>query len=155
LEDLGSLDEPLWLVIDDLHELQADEAVHQVELLLASAPPQLRLVLLTRRDLRLGLHRLRLEGELTEIRGGELGFSPPRAGRAFGCRVRDGADHPSETIALDAADRGPVPAALTPRTLNLYVVPAARPVTVVNGCPLVDGVLRPMQLEHAGEGMTS
>src|SRR6516165_6601686 len=56
LEDLRSLPERVWLVIDDLHELQAEEAVHQVELLLAGAPPELRLVLLTRRDLRLGLH---------------------------------------------------------------------------------------------------
>jgi LuxR family transcriptional regulator, maltose regulon positive regulatory protein len=75
LEDLGSLDERLWLVLDDLHELQAEEAIHQVELLLGSAPAQLRFVLLTRRDLPLGLHRLRLEGELTEIRGKELRFS--------------------------------------------------------------------------------
>jgi len=57
LEDLSSLDERLWLVIDDLHELHAEEAVHQVELLIASAPPQVRFVLVTRRDLRLGLHR--------------------------------------------------------------------------------------------------
>jgi hypothetical protein len=35
LEDLGSVDERLWLVIDDLHELQAEEAVRQVERLLA------------------------------------------------------------------------------------------------------------------------
>jgi LuxR family maltose regulon positive regulatory protein len=76
LEDLGSLDEPVWLVIDDLHELQTPEAIRQIELLLATAPPQLRLVLSTRRDLRLGLHRLRLEGELTEIRREDLRFSP-------------------------------------------------------------------------------
>lgn len=75
LEDLGSLQERLWLVIDDLHELQSHEAIHDMELLLAAAPPGLRFVLLTRRDLRLGLHRLRVEGELTEIRGGDLRFS--------------------------------------------------------------------------------
>jgi LuxR family maltose regulon positive regulatory protein len=75
LEDLSTLDERLWLVIDDLHELLAEEAVHQLELLLGSAPPQLRFVLSTRRDLRLGLHRLRVEGELTEIRVQELRFS--------------------------------------------------------------------------------
>jgi ATP/maltotriose-dependent transcriptional regulator MalT len=34
------------------------------ELLLMRAPPGLRFVLATRHDLRLGLHRLRLEGEL-------------------------------------------------------------------------------------------
>jgi LuxR family maltose regulon positive regulatory protein len=75
LEDVSSLDERLWLVVDDLHELQAEVAIHWLELLLASAPPQLRVVLLTRRDLRLGLHRLRVEGELTEIRGEDLRFS--------------------------------------------------------------------------------
>ena len=32
-------------------------------------------MLATRHDLRLGLHRLRLEGELTEIRAADLRFS--------------------------------------------------------------------------------
>jgi LuxR family maltose regulon positive regulatory protein len=76
LEDLGSLDGRVWLVIDDLHELQTPEVIREMQLLLGSAPPQLRLVLLTRRDLRLGLHRLRVEGELTEIRGEDLRFTP-------------------------------------------------------------------------------
>ncbi|TCC49560.1 hypothetical protein E0H73_42190 [Kribbella pittospori] len=52
LEDLSSLREPQWLVIDDLHELQADEAIRDLELLLRTAPPELRFVLLARRDLR-------------------------------------------------------------------------------------------------------
>jgi len=37
LEDVGWLDERVWLVIDDLHELQDEQAIGQVELLLASA----------------------------------------------------------------------------------------------------------------------
>src|SRR5256885_11681034 len=40
--------------------------------LLMRGPPELRFVLATRHDLRLGLHRLRLEGELTEIRAADL-----------------------------------------------------------------------------------
>jgi LuxR family transcriptional regulator, maltose regulon positive regulatory protein len=44
LEDLSSLQEPLWLVIDDVHELQADQAIHQMELLLGAAPPELRML---------------------------------------------------------------------------------------------------------------
>jgi LuxR family transcriptional regulator, maltose regulon positive regulatory protein len=94
LEDLGSLEEPVWLVIDDLHELQSQEAIDQLGLLLAGAPAQLRLVLLTRRDLRLGLHRLRVEGELTEVRGEDLRFSLQES-RALmdgaGVRLSDGA----------------------------------------------------------------
>ena len=94
LEDLSSLREPLWLVIDDLHELQADQAIRDMELLLGTAPPQLRFVLLTRRDLRLGLHRLRVEGELTEIRGEDLRFTLEESRallEAAGVRLSDGA----------------------------------------------------------------
>jgi LuxR family transcriptional regulator, maltose regulon positive regulatory protein len=74
-EDLSSLEAPLWLVIDDLHELEAKDAIERLERFLRRAPAELRFVLLTRRDLRLGLHRLRLEGELTEIRGEDLSFT--------------------------------------------------------------------------------
>ncbi|MDT7704910.1 MAG: LuxR family transcriptional regulator, maltose regulon positive regulatory protein [Pseudonocardiales bacterium] len=74
LADLAALDEPLWLVIDDLHELPA-EALRQLTLLLLRAPEQLRFVLTTRRDLRLGLHRLRVAGELTELRAADLCFT--------------------------------------------------------------------------------
>jgi LuxR family transcriptional regulator, maltose regulon positive regulatory protein len=94
LEDLRSLPERLWLVIDDLHELQADEAIPEIELLLSSAPPELRLVLMTRRDLRLGLHRLRVEGELTEIRAEDLRFTMGESRallEAAGVRLSDGA----------------------------------------------------------------
>jgi LuxR family maltose regulon positive regulatory protein len=75
LEDLGSLEDRVWLVIDDLHELRSTEALCQLELLLLRSPAQLRFVLATRHDQRLGLHRLRLEGELTEIRAADLRFT--------------------------------------------------------------------------------
>ena len=75
LADLGPLDEAIWLVIDDLHELCSDDVFRQLELLLMRSPAVLRFVLLSRRELHLGLHRLRLEGELTEIRAGDLRFS--------------------------------------------------------------------------------
>jgi LuxR family maltose regulon positive regulatory protein len=94
LEDLGSLDERLWLVIDDLHELRAQEALRPLELLLDGAPPELRFVLSTRRDMRLGLHRLRVAGELTELRGEDLRFGVGEASAllaAAGLRLSDGA----------------------------------------------------------------
>jgi LuxR family transcriptional regulator, maltose regulon positive regulatory protein len=74
LKDLARLADRLWLVVDDVHEL-AGEAVRQLELLIMRAPPELRFVLATRHDLQLRLHRLRLEGELTEIRAADLKFS--------------------------------------------------------------------------------
>ena len=79
LEDLGGLEDQVWLVIDDVHELRSDEAMRQLELLVMRAPARLRFVLATRHDLRLGLHRLRLEGELTEIRAANLRFTLDQA----------------------------------------------------------------------------
>jgi LuxR family transcriptional regulator, maltose regulon positive regulatory protein len=83
LKDLAPLEEPLWLLLDDVHELGSDQAQQQLELLVMRAPPQLRFVLATRHDLRLGLHRLRLEGELTEIRADDLRFGLPEATALF------------------------------------------------------------------------
>jgi len=83
LTDLAPLEDRIWLVIDDLHELGADEARRQLELVLMRAPPQLRFVLATRHDVRLGLHRLRLEGELTEIREADLRFTVAEARGMF------------------------------------------------------------------------
>jgi LuxR family maltose regulon positive regulatory protein len=57
LTDLASLDQRLWLVIDDLHELGSDQARQQLELLVMRAPAELRFVLATRHDVRLGLER--------------------------------------------------------------------------------------------------
>ena len=83
LKDLAPLQERLWLVIDDAHELGSAEARRQLELLLMRAPQELRLVLATRHDVRLGLHRLRLEGELTEIRADDLRFTVAEAQALF------------------------------------------------------------------------
>ena len=83
LRDLAPLEELMWLVIDDLHELGAEEARRQLELLVMRAPPRLRFVLATRHDVRLGLHRLRLEGELTEIREADLRFTAAEARELF------------------------------------------------------------------------
>jgi LuxR family maltose regulon positive regulatory protein len=82
LTDLAPLEESLWLVIDDVHELGPD-ALRQLELLVMRAPEELRLVLATRHDVRLGLHRLRLEGELAEIRADDLRFSSAEARALF------------------------------------------------------------------------
>ena len=83
LEDLGALEDRIWLVIDDVHELGPAEALAQLKLLVMRAPAELRFVLATRHDLRLGLHRLRLEGELTEIRTADLRLAADEARALF------------------------------------------------------------------------
>ena len=97
LEDLGPLPERVWLVIDDVHELASGEMLAQLGLFLLRAPPGLRFVLATRRDVRLGLHRLRLEGELTEVRAGDLRFSVEEARALF---EGAGAEVPDAALAL-------------------------------------------------------
>jgi LuxR family maltose regulon positive regulatory protein len=75
LDDLESLEEPMLLVIDDLHELASADALRWLQMFLSQLPKSLAVVLATRQDPRLGLHRLRLTGELTELRGPDLRFS--------------------------------------------------------------------------------
>src|SRR4029079_19500353 len=63
------------LVVDDLHELNSPEALAQLTRLLTSLPLQVHGILTTGHDVRLGLHQLRLAGELAEIRAADLRFS--------------------------------------------------------------------------------
>jgi LuxR family maltose regulon positive regulatory protein len=79
LTDLAPLQDRIYLVIDDVQELGPAEAQRQLELLVMRAPEALRFVLATRHDVRLGLHRLRLEGELAEIREPDLRFTVAEA----------------------------------------------------------------------------
>jgi LuxR family transcriptional regulator, maltose regulon positive regulatory protein len=83
LVDLTALGEPLWLVIDDLDELRSPETLGHLELFLSRAPAELRVALATRHDLRLGLHRARLDGELTELRADDLRFTVEEARDLF------------------------------------------------------------------------
>ena len=83
LEDLDPLEDRLWLVIDDLDELHSDVALRQLQVLVQRARPELRLVLAARHDVRLGLHRLRLEGLLTELRADDLWFTLDEARALF------------------------------------------------------------------------
>jgi LuxR family transcriptional regulator, maltose regulon positive regulatory protein len=61
LKDLTRLGDRVWLVVHDVHELGPAKAGRQLELLVMRGPLELRLVLATRQDVRLGLHQLRPE----------------------------------------------------------------------------------------------
>lgn len=73
--DLRALERPVLLVVDDLHELLSPDALDLLERFLAGLPAALRVVLASREDVGLGLHRLRLAGTLTEIRGPDMRFT--------------------------------------------------------------------------------
>ena len=72
---LVELDEPVVLVLDDLHEVGDGGVIGDLDRLLRHPPTALRLVISTRVDPPLRLGRLRLTGELTEIREADLAFT--------------------------------------------------------------------------------
>ncbi|ASR35150.1 hypothetical protein BAY61_09330 [Prauserella marina] len=72
---LGGLTQPLTLVVDHLHRLSAPEAWHDLETLLCSLPPNLRLVLSTRERPPLAVHRLHVAGRLRDIGAAELALT--------------------------------------------------------------------------------
>ncbi len=63
------------LIIDDLHELRSSDALARLDRLLANLPSSARIVLSSRRDPPVRLHRFRLAGEVAEIRAGDLRFT--------------------------------------------------------------------------------
>ena len=88
LGELDSLAHPAVLVVDDMHELESADALEWLEVFLGALPPELHVILTTREEPRLGLHRLRLTGRLTDLRGPDLRFSFEEAEDLFrGARV--------------------------------------------------------------------
>ncbi|TWF80140.1 LuxR family maltose regulon positive regulatory protein [Pseudonocardia hierapolitana] len=77
---IGTAPGPLRLVLDDVHELTAPNPLHGLASLLRDRPPGLHLVLSGRTDPPLPLARMRLTGELHEIRADRLRFSLAEAG---------------------------------------------------------------------------
>jgi LuxR family maltose regulon positive regulatory protein len=77
---LFELEGPVVLILDDLHEATGQAVVGQLRFLLRHAPPQLRLVVSSRADPPLALHRLRVAGQLGELREAELAFTLEEAG---------------------------------------------------------------------------
>jgi LuxR family maltose regulon positive regulatory protein len=87
---LAKREKPVTLVLDDFHEVADPAAAADVQTLVEHAPPALRLVICSRTDPPLRLQRLRVSGQLTEVRARELAFTVSETGelgRALGLRV--------------------------------------------------------------------
>ncbi|MFI7607864.1 LuxR C-terminal-related transcriptional regulator [Micromonospora sp. NPDC049366] len=72
---LAAREQPVLLVLDDLHRVTDPAALSGLEFLLRHGEQRLRLVVGARAGLPLAVHRLRLAGELTEIGPDELAFT--------------------------------------------------------------------------------
>ncbi|MBO0786151.1 MAG: AAA family ATPase, partial [Actinobacteria bacterium] len=75
---------PAVLVLDDIHLLTSQRTLDELAYLLRYASAGLRLVITSRMDPLLPLHRFRLTGDLAEIRAGDLAFTATEAGLLLG-----------------------------------------------------------------------
>jgi LuxR family transcriptional regulator, maltose regulon positive regulatory protein len=72
---LAELPTPVVLVLDDVQDITDATVLKGLDFLVRHVPPQLRLVLSTRVDPPLPLQRLRLSGQLVQVRAADLAFS--------------------------------------------------------------------------------
>jgi LuxR family maltose regulon positive regulatory protein len=80
VNELSVQDDDVTLVLDDYHLADTHDVAETVSFLLGHQPPQLHVVISTRADPALPLPRLRVRGELVEIRASDLRFTAEEAG---------------------------------------------------------------------------
>jgi LuxR family maltose regulon positive regulatory protein len=73
-EAVADVDAPVTLVIDDFQEIADTQTLAGVADFVSALPDHLHLVIGSRRDPSIRLHRLRLDGRLREVRGRDLAF---------------------------------------------------------------------------------
>lgn len=80
---LQATDQPVVLVLDDYHVIDAREVHESVAFLLDHRPANVHLVIATRADPPLPLARMRVRGELREIRAADLRFTSDEIAEYF------------------------------------------------------------------------
>jgi LuxR family maltose regulon positive regulatory protein len=75
INDLADMADDLILVLDDYHLIRTREIHSLLDLLIEHLPPQLHLVLATRSDPPLPVHRWRAQGYLSDLRPTDLRFT--------------------------------------------------------------------------------
>src|SRR6266566_871506 len=79
LNEITTIPDNFVLVLDDYHVIDAKPVDQALTYLVDHLPPQMHLVIATREDPPLPLARLRVGGHLTEVRAGDLRFTPSEA----------------------------------------------------------------------------
>jgi LuxR family transcriptional regulator, maltose regulon positive regulatory protein len=87
INEVAASDSPLVLVLDDYHLVSSRQVHETVATLLDRCPPQLHLIIVTRADPPLQLSRLRVRGQLAEVRAEHLRFSLEEAREFFDGRL--------------------------------------------------------------------
>ncbi|MCB0194159.1 MAG: tetratricopeptide repeat protein [Anaerolineae bacterium] len=79
LNDIATIPNNFVLVLDDYHVIETKVIDQALTFLLEHPPPCMHLVIATREDPNLPLARLRVRGQLTELRAADLRFTPAEA----------------------------------------------------------------------------
>ncbi len=105
LNEITTIPDNFVLVLDDYHVIDAKPVDNALTFLLEHLPPQIHLVIATREDPHLPLARLRVRGQLTELRAADLRFTPAEAAdflnQVMGLNLRD-----ADIAALEARTEG-------------------------------------------------
>lgn len=79
VNEIASIPNGFILVLDDYHMIDSRAVDDALTFLLEHLPPQMHVVITTREDPQLPLPRLRVRGQLTELRAADLRFTPTEA----------------------------------------------------------------------------
>jgi LuxR family maltose regulon positive regulatory protein len=105
LNEIASLPQPVILVLDDYHTIDARPIDQALAFLLDHLPPQLHLAITTREDPQIPLARLRARGQLTEVRASDLRFTTAEAA-VFLKQVMDLGLSAEDVAALESRTEG-------------------------------------------------
>ncbi len=105
LNEISALSDSFILVLDDYHMIDSKPVDRALTFLIEHQPPQMHLVIATREDPPLPLARLRVRGQLIELRAADLRFIPAEAAeflnRVMGLNLSEG-----DVSALEARTEG-------------------------------------------------
>lgn len=105
LNEISKLQNNFVLVLDDYHVIESKPVDQIIAFLVENHPLKMQLVIATREDPPFSLPRLRMRGQLTEIRASDLRFTPAEASdflnQMMGLNLRD-----SDISALEARTEG-------------------------------------------------
>ena len=108
-DDLGRVQTPIVLILDDYYRAETLEIDIAVEQVLSYRPHCLHIVMATRAEPALGIARLRASGSLVELRADSLAFSDDEASRFLLGMGVTGLSEEDERSLLHRAGRWPAP----------------------------------------------
>lgn len=105
LNEVAGVPRNLMLVLDDYHVIETSEIHEGLAFLLDHLPPNLHVAIASRADPMLPLPRLRVRGEVNEVRAADLRFTPEEAGAFLNDAMRLELS-PQHIAALDERTEG-------------------------------------------------